>query len=82
MSNNNELIAQIDSARSRGVGVKAIRRQKYDPNNFYMTQTDGKQVGPVKVEGNIDQLDRKYAEAQSYLNDMKIGHPTQRANAA
>jgi hypothetical protein len=82
MSIKNELVAVIDSARTRGVGVKSIRRQKYDPNNFYMSLTDGKQVGPIKVEGNIDQLDRKFAEAQAYLNDLKISQPAQRANAA
>jgi hypothetical protein len=82
MSTKNELVALIDSARTRSIGVKSIRRQKYDPNNSYMSLTDGKQVGPIKVEGNIDQLDRKFAEAQSYLNDMKMSPPAQRATAA
>lgn len=72
MSTNNELIAQIESARSNGNSVKSIRRQKYDPNNFYMTLTEGgKQVGPVKVEGNIDQLNKKFEEAQSFLVSLK-----------
>jgi hypothetical protein len=74
MSTNNELIAQIELARSSGGDVKAIRRQKFDPNNFYMTLTEGgKQVGPVKVEGNIDQLNQKFAEAQTYLAASKSG---------
>ena len=71
MSNTNELIAQIDSARAGGTTVKQIRRQKFDPNNFYMTLSDGKQVGPVKVEGNSDELNRKFGEAVSYMNAMK-----------
>lgn len=71
MSTNNELIAQIDSARSKGTGVKSIRRQKFDPNNFYMTRSDGKQLGPVKVEGNIDQLNSKFEEAQAYLANLR-----------
>ena len=71
MSTNNELIAVIDQSRGSGSNVKAIRKQKYDPNNFYMTLTDGKQVGPVKVEGNTDELNRKFGEAISYLNAMK-----------
>jgi hypothetical protein len=71
MSTKNELIAVIDSARAGGTNVKAIRRQKYDPNNFYMTLGDGKQVGPVKVEGNTDELNRKFGEAQSYVAGMK-----------
>jgi hypothetical protein len=71
MSTNNELIAVIDVSRAGGSNVKAIRKQKYDPNNFYMTLTDGKQVGPVKVEGNTDELNRKFGEAISYLNAMK-----------
>jgi hypothetical protein len=56
MSTTNELIAAIESARAGGNTIKAIRRQKYDPNNFYMTRSDGKQVGPVKCEGNTDEL--------------------------
>ena len=67
MSTQNELIAVIDSARARGLGVKSIRKQKYDPSNFYMTLTDGKQVGPVKCEGNNDELNRKFGEAQSHV---------------
>ena len=67
----NELIAVIDASRARENGVKSIRKQKYDPNNFYMTLTDGKQVGPVKVQGNTDQLNAKFGEAISYLTAMK-----------
>jgi hypothetical protein len=67
MATTNELIVAIDSARARGTDIKAIRKQKYDPNNFYMTQTDGKQVGPIKCAGNNDELNRKFGEAQSYL---------------
>jgi hypothetical protein len=81
MSTTNELIAEIDSARSRGTSVKAIRKQKFDPNNFYMTLTDGKQVGPVKVEGNTDELNRKFGEAISYLNGLK-NNPAKRSAAA
>ena len=71
MSTKNELIEVIDAARTAGTSVKSIRRQKYAPNDFYMTRSDGKQVGPVKVEGNIDELNRKFGEAQSYLAGMK-----------
>jgi hypothetical protein len=71
MNPNNELIAAIDSARNTGATVKTVRRQKNDPNNFYMTCLDGKQVGPVKVEGTPDELNRKFGEAQSYLNTLK-----------
>ena len=71
MGTNNELITVIDASRASGNNVKSIRKQKYDPNNFYMTLVDGKQVGPVKVEGNTDELNRKFGEAISYLNAMK-----------
>jgi hypothetical protein len=71
MGTNNELITVIDASRASGNNVKSIRKQKYDPNNFYMTLVDGKQVGPVKVEGNTDELNRKFGEAISYLNGMK-----------
>ena len=83
MSSKNELIDVIDSARASGNNVKSIRRQKYDPNNFYMTLTEGgKQVGPVKVEGNIDELNRKFGEAISHLNGMKSNPAKGRATAA
>jgi hypothetical protein len=68
---NNELIAVIDDCRKSGLGVKDIRRQKFDPNNFYMTRSDGKQLGPIKVAGNVDELNGKFGEATSYLNAMK-----------
>jgi len=71
MSTTNELITVIDSARARGTNVKSIRKQKFDPNNFYMTLSDGKQVGPVKCEGSTEELNRKFGEAQSYLAGMK-----------
>jgi hypothetical protein len=67
----NELIAVIDDCRAKGFDIKAIRKQKFDPCNFYMTRTDGKQVGPVKCEGNNDQLNGKFGEAVSYMNAMK-----------
>jgi hypothetical protein len=82
MSTNNELIAVIDSARAGGTNVKAIRKQKYAPNDFYMTLSDGKQVGPVKCEGNTDELNRKFGEAQSYLSGMKNTPTKPRAKAA
>ena len=73
-----DLSALIESEASPLSGIQmvrslftAIRRQKHDPNNFYMTQSDGKQVGPVKVEGNMDELNRKFGEAQSYLQGTK-----------
>lgn len=82
MSTKNELIEVINSARADGNTVKTIRRQKYDPNNFYMTLSQGnKQVGPVKVEGNTDELNRKFGEAQSFLAAMKNA-PANRATAA
>jgi hypothetical protein len=77
----NELIAVIDECRAKGCGVKAIRKQKYDPCNFYMTRDDGKQVGPVKCEGNTETLNRKFGEAISYLNGTK-NRPGKRAAAA
>jgi hypothetical protein len=70
-TSNNELITVIDTWRARDTQVKAIRKQKYDPCNFYMTLTDGKQVGPVKCQGSPDELNRKFGEAISYLNAMK-----------
>lgn len=70
-TSGNELIAQIDSAWSAGTPVKAIRKQKFAPNDFYMTLSDGKQVGPVKVAGDTDELNRKFGEAQSYMVGMK-----------
>ena len=82
MSTNNELITVIDSARARGTNVKSIRKQKFDPNNFYMTLSDGKQVGPVKCEGNTDELNRKFGEAQSYLAGMKNAPAKPRIAAA
>jgi hypothetical protein len=81
MSTNNELIEVINAARSEGTNVKSIRRQKYDPNNFYMTRTDGKQVGPVKCEGDTNELNRKFGEAQSYLSAMKNSPAKARAVA-
>ena len=71
MATKNELIVAIDAARARGVGVKSIRNQKYDPGNFYMTCTDGKQVGPIKCEGDKNELNRKFGEAQSYVAGTK-----------
>ena len=83
MSTKNELIDVIDSARASGNDVKCIRRQKYDPNNFYMTLVQGgRQVGPVKVEGDINELNRKFGEAQSYLVGMKNSPANFRATAA
>jgi hypothetical protein len=76
MSSNtskNELIAVIDAWRGGDSPVKSIRKQKYDPANFYITLTDGKQVGPVKCDGSPDELNRKFGEAISYMNAMKAG---------
>ena len=70
-TNRNELITVIDACRAEGFGVKAIRKQKYDPCNFYMTRTDGKQLGPIMCEGNTDVLNGKFGEAISYMNAMK-----------
>ena len=81
MSTKNELIEIINAARTEGTNVKSIRRQKYAPNDFYMTRVDGKQVGPVKVEGSIDELNRKFGEAQSYLAAMKQSPAKARAVA-
>lgn len=71
MNTKNELIETIDQARMRGNAVKSVRNQKYDPNHFYMTCADGKQIGPVKVEGNAEESHRKFMEAQAYLASMK-----------
>jgi hypothetical protein len=78
----NELIAVIQDCRAGGTDVKAIRRQKYDPNNFYMTRSDGKQVGPVRATGNTEELNRKFGEAMSYLNGTKNRPAAIRATAA
>ncbi len=82
MSTNNELIVEIDSARKQGNSVKAIRKQKYAPSDFYMTLTDGKQVGPVKCAGDVDELNRKFGEAQSYVAAMKNSPVKPRTAAA
>ena len=71
MTNTNELIAAIEAVRAKGGSVKSIRKQKYDPSNFYMTCTDGKQVGPVHCQGDTTELNRKFGEAQSYVAGMK-----------
>ena len=76
MSTKNELIDVIDSARKSGNPVKCIKRQKHDPNNFYFTLTDGKQVGPVNVAGDQNQLNRKFGEAQSFLHGTKSQNRT------
>jgi hypothetical protein len=68
MGMNNELIKSIDEACSRGTNVKAIRKQKHDPSNFYMTLEGGKQVGPIKCEGTQDVLNQKFTEAQAHLS--------------
>jgi hypothetical protein len=78
----NELIAVIDACRAKGCDVKAIRRQKFDPCNFYMTQTDGKQIGPVKCVGSTEELNRKFGEAMSYLNGTKNRPAATRTTAA
>lgn len=70
-TNNNELIAVIDECRAQGMCVKAIRKQKFDPSNFYMTREDGRQLGPIKCAGNTDELNGKFGEAISYMNAMK-----------
>ena len=80
-TNKNELIAMMDACRAEGFGVKAIRKQKFDPCNFYMTRTDGKQLGPVRCEGNTDELNAKFGEAISYMNAMKNA-PAKRVAAA
>ena len=83
MSTKNELIDVINSARANGNEVKVIRPQKYDPNNVYLTLVQGnKQVGPVKVEGDANELNRKFAEAQSYLAGGKNSQANRRATAA
>jgi hypothetical protein len=78
----NELIATIDNARTTGTPVKSIRRQKHDPNNFYVTLSDGKQLGPVNVTGDQNELNRKFGEAQSYLQNFKNTQPKQPVKAA
>ena len=75
-SANNELIAAIDKARGTGTPVKQIRKQKHDPSNFYFTLEDGKQVGPVNVAGDQNELNRKFGEAQSYLHGTKSQNRT------
>jgi hypothetical protein len=83
MSTKNEIIEVIDSARSSGNPVKVIKRQKHDPNHFYFNLVQGgKQVGPVKVEGDTAELNRKFGEAQSYLAAMKQSPANRQATAA
>lgn len=81
MNTNNELVAAIDSNRSNDNSVKTIRKQKYDPNNFYMSLSDGKQIGPVSVAGTVEDANRKFAEAQAYLASAKH-NPAQARKAA
>ena len=82
MSTKNEIIEVIDSARASGNEVKVIKRQKFDPNKFYFTLAHGgKQVGPVPVEGDMNELNRKFGEAQSYLAGMKSLAGIRRATA-
>lgn len=69
----NELIATIDACRASGGDIKSIRKQKYDLKNFYMSRTDGKQIGPVTCSGSDDELNRKFDEAVAYLH---AGRPT------
>ncbi|HEX3356252.1 MAG TPA: hypothetical protein VHS31_04645 [Tepidisphaeraceae bacterium] len=71
MSTSNELIAVIDSNRNSDASVKAIRKQKYAPSDFYLTLTSGRQVGPVKCAGDQSELDRKFVEAEAYLAGLK-----------
>ena len=78
----NELIAAIDAARNSGTPVKQIRKQKHDPNNFYFTLENGKQVGPVNVTGDQNELNRKFGEAQSFLHGTKNTPNKPRVNAA
>jgi hypothetical protein len=71
MSTKNELIAAIEACHAAGGEIKSVRKQKYDLKNFYMSRTDGKQVGPVKCEGEVEELNRKFDEAVSYLSAIK-----------
>ena len=71
MNTTNELIAAIVTAAGKGSQVKAIRKQKYAPSQFYMSLTTGQQLGPVNVQGDEAELTRKFDEAQSYLETMK-----------
>ena len=81
MNTNNELIVAIDSARAQGSSIRSIRKQKHDPANFYMTRTDGKQVGPIHCSGDTAELNRKFGEAQSYLAGMKKLTPAHPAHS-
>lgn len=71
MNTTNELIAMIESARSKGGLVRTIRKQKYAPSQFYMSLTTGQQLGPITVQGDETELNRKFEEAQSYLETWK-----------
>ena len=81
-NSTNELIVAIDNARKTGSPVKQLRKQKHDPNNFYFTLEDGKQVGPVNVAGDQNELNRKFGEAQSYLHGTRNNAKKQNATAA
>jgi len=83
MSSKNELIDVINSARASGNDVKSIRPQKHAPNSVYMTLVHGgRQVGPVNVEGDANELNRKVAEAESYLAALKSKPANNRTAAA
>ena len=83
MSSKNELIDVINSARASGNDVKSIRPQKHAPNSVYMTLVHGgRQVGPVTVEGDASELNRKFEEAQSYLAALKSKAANSRTAAA
>jgi hypothetical protein len=83
MSSKNELIDVINSARASGNDVKVIRPQKHAPNSVYLTLVHGgRQLGPVQVEGDASELERKFAEAQSYLEEMQKSATKRRTAAA
>jgi len=71
MNTTNELIAVIESAKSKGEFVRTIRKQKYAPSQFYMSLTTGQQLGPIAVQGDEADLTRKFEEAQAYLETWK-----------
>lgn len=71
MKTNNELIETIDASYLKGNPVKQVRDQKHAPAFFYMTLSDGKQLGPIHTAGTVEECQAKYQAAQKHLAHRK-----------
>jgi hypothetical protein len=80
MNTTNELIAIINDVRSKGSDVKTIRKQKFAPADFYMSLTNGKQVGPIKCQGtprnsNANSSKRKRCSQAATARASRLNSP-------